>query len=818
MRAGRSACVRILSLISAFVVAGATVAGPPTAVAAAPRPAAAQAATTQPARTPPTNPQPAKTQPATTPPAKAQPVRGATAAACGGELAFGEIAVCPSITGERRDVFTITTTKRNDRLFTMLTRGSGDFAGATVTGSGDAPICFLTVDAGTCDLRAARTYTITVSLNHGGSGDYTLSVQSMRTPSGCTTLSNAFFSFASTGEPGDLPAGSSGDCYRFNQPVGSVVRLWSPMSGGDVQGQILDARYEPVCEVRYAQFCTLGTAGPYHLTLREAYGNPTPYTLRMSRISGAAGCATLRLTPFGDPGGNTGTGSLGGENTIGCHKLRMPSAGTVGVRISPSQLIYWYLYDDAGRVVCESHNTRSCHLPAAGDYTVITLNQHWDPVAYRIAAPALFRNGGCAAGTGLSWAPDALVVHQTSAVQTNCQPFTGEAGDRVIAYRAPTSYNDLAGWLVDGSGEPICTDHGDEDGCVLPATGTYRFLSYLSDWDAGSSDETYRLQVRRLSQPVGCPVVRPGAYNAEPAGAMGPIRCRILDIATPGRYVARAYDAENNETNAAVYDGTGHRVCDGNGYCEIPAAGRYTMVLNGGVISSVIDNDYSYVTTLLPYQPAQCPTVSDAGPRDAPYRGGFTAPGQYVCLQLPSPAGARVVELLPTDARDSANPSGYVRDATGAYVCDTSWGLRHGSCELTGTAPFYAIFNADGDAPGPFALQFARMDGPPACPVLPRGAEGATVTTGADGFAVCFSIPADQHASQETFTWDRTAGSGTAMISVFDSTGGRYCGPSLRYADRTVTCPLPDGPVTVILETGSTDATYKVTHRDGTTP
>ena len=800
---------RILSLIGAVVFAGATVAGAPTAADAAPQPATADPTTVKPATVDPTAAQPAV--------ATVTSATGTTE--CGGALAFGEIAICPSITGDREDVFTVTTTKNNDKLFTMLTRGSGDFPGATVTAPNGSSVCFISVDAGTCQLGAARTYTITVSLGTGSSGDYTLSVQSMRTPSACTTLPNAFFSFASTGEPGELPAGSSGDCYKFNQPVGSVVRLWSPMSNGDVQGQILDRNFEPVCQVRYAQFCTLNTAGPYHLDLFEAYGTATPYTLRMSRISNAAGCATLKLAPFGDPGAYAGTGSLAGEDSMACHKIHMPSAGTVGIRIVNPQLIYWYLYDDAGQVVCESYNIRSCHLPAAGDYTVITLNQGWDPVTYQIAAPTLFRNGGCATGTGLSWAPDAILVHQTSAVQTNCQPFKGTAGDRVITYAAPTSYNSLLTWLVDSTGEPVCTTYSEEDGCVLPATGTYRVLSYLSSWDSGTPDQTYKLQIRRLSEPAGCPVVRPGSYNAAPAGALGPIRCRILSITTPGLYIARAYDSQNGQTYASVYDSTGHRICDDGGYCQIPAAGRYTMVLSGRATTSVIDNDFSYMTTLLPYQPSQCPAASDTGYQDAPYRGEFTAPGQYICLQLPSPTGARIVELLPTDARDSAFPTGYVLDSTGAYLCDTSWSLRQSSCELTGTAPYYVVLNEQsGDAPGAFALAFARVDNSPPCPVLPRDSNGATVTTEADHFAVCFSIPADQHASRETFTWHQASGTGTAALSVFDSTGVRYCGPGGRSADRTVTCFLPDGPATVILETAAVDATYQITHKDGTTP
>lgn len=750
----------------------------------------------------------------------AMPAPASAAAGCGGTLAFGEIAVCASISGGRQDAFTITTTRNNDMLFTKLTRGSGEFPGARVTAPNGTQVCFFSVDSSTCQLGRAATYTITVSVNFGGTGNYTLSVQSQKTPSVCTTLANSFFSFADTGFQSDLPLGSSGDCFRFNQPVGSVFYLWSPgaTNAGDVQGQIVDAQFQPVCFVRYATTCTLTTAGPYRLQIFEYYGNPVSYTLRMSRISKATGCAPLKLARFGDPGDATGTGSLP-YRAIGCHRIHLPSAGNVGIRIYNGQQIYWYVYDDAGQLVCQKgfDGPSSCRLPAEGDYALIVLNQNFGPVDYQIAAPALFRNAGCAGGTGLSWAQDALVAHQISPVQTNCQPFQGNAGDRVMVYRAPVVYNSVASWLVDSTGQPLCTSFSNEDGCVLPATGQYRVISYLGNWDPQLPDATYKMQVRRLSQPAGCPVIRPGAYDAAPAGALGPIRCRILNISTPGAYIAKAFDEHNNQTFATLYDTAGLKVCSDSSGCNVPAPGRYTMVLAGGAADGVIDNDFSYVTTLLPWQPSGCATVPDTGYLDAPPHAAFTSAGQYLCRQLPSPTGARIVTFQPTEAEGSTRPNVYVLDSAGNYVCDT-YGLRQYSCQLTGTAPYFAVFSEPGFSdPAAFTMAFARMDNAPACPVLPRDTNGSTVSTGGDRFVACFSIPADQHAAAESLTWRRLSGDGEASMSVFDETGSRYC-QIFPKQEFTFTCYVPAGPLTVILETGSAQATYQITHRDGTTP
>lgn len=48
---------------------------------------------------------------------------------------------------------------------------------------------------------------------------------------------------------------------------------------------------------------------------------------------------------------------------------------------------------------------------------------------------------------------------------------------------------------------------------------------------------------------------------------------------------------------------------------------------------------------------------------------------------------------------------------------------------------------------------------------------------------------------------------------MFDGTGVRRCGSTTPSADRTINCPLPEGPATVILETDAVPATYQLTHQ-----
>ncbi|GAA2192811.1 hypothetical protein [Micromonospora lupini] len=804
-----------LSLTGAGLLAGPATAAPtaepsarPTLTTEQPRPA-----TVPPAAAPGT---PATSAPsrATEPKAKV----GSTSATCGGGLPLGQVKNCASITGTAQHTWTVTSTVDQDTLFVRLRQVSGDGVSATVKGPDGSNVCYVSSYLTDCKLGAAGVYTITVALYYGtGKGAYSLSAESMRAPSTCVSLPASFFSFASAGRSGTLPAGLAARCFTFKQPTGAVLHL---AGTGGVQGDILDAQFQRICSVGYPTECTLREPGPYRLFLEETYGNKAAYTLRMPRISQSVGCPALPLTAFGDPGAAVGTGTAPPNQEISCQSLRVTTPGRLVIRLDQyaNQYLDWRLYDDAGQVVCTEYDSaRSCAAPTAGAYTLVSQNWNWEPVSYRAAVVRLDQAEGCAAPTTLNWDQPALTVHQTSPVQTNCQPFHGEAGERVMVYRAPDRYNEVASWIVDEQGGVVCAEWSEQDGCALPSTGTYRVVSYLMNWAADSEDLTYKVQVRRLSDAVGCPTITPGTYNSAPAGALGGIRCRTLDLPSAGTYRVTAVSAENYRSYATVYDSAGVKVCTDT-WCKIPAAGKYTMVLSGGAPNEVIDTDFLYAVALLPWKPSDCTPVSDTGWQDAPHRGRFDAAGQHNCLQLPSPTGAHVAELLPGDVTAETSPEIIVVNAAGDQVCDYS-SLRQYSCELTGEAPFSVLLTADEGFPtASYAVAFARTDGPPACPVLPGDASGATVTTGADHFAVCYTVPGDQHASRESFTWTRTAGSGDARLSVFDSQGIRYCGPTGPAVERTVTCTLPAGPVTVILETDAVDASYRLTHRDGTAP
>ncbi|SCG78505.1 hypothetical protein GA0070609_5608 [Micromonospora echinaurantiaca] len=725
--------------------------------------------------------------------------------ACGGALTFGKVETCASISYEQKSVWTFTTTADSDLLYVRLREVAGVSLSAQVTGRDGEVLCHIGSYLNECQLGAAGAYTLTVTTYSGrGQGSYTLAVESRRTPSECELLPEEFFSFASPGVTKTLPAGAATHCYAFDQPLDSVVMVRT-----DLRIQLLDGQHEQLCG---GSMCTLSRPGPYRLFLHELYGGQKTYTLTMPRLSQAVGCPALPLAPFGDPGAAVGQASVLPDQET-CHTLSIPTAGPVTVRFSwiDEQKLLWTLYDDAGQQVCSKSSAWYCALPTAERYTLLVRNEyHYNPVDYQVAVTALHRDEGCAPATGTSWDQSTLHVPLTSPVQTNCQPFQGNAGDQVITYDF---------WkvtrLVDESGAEVCAEPSGKDGCLLPADGTYRVISLLTP--ATGQNGTYQLQVRRLSDAVGCPTVAPISYGAAPA--VGGIRCRSLDIPAAGEYRIHTVDANNHRHTHRVFDQDGQMVCDiatgwVDGKCMLPAAGRYTLVLNP---SNLVDNAYTHAVALLPAIPSGCATVSDTGWRDAPHRGGFQGVGQVNCLRVPSPAGSRITKSAPGEL-GVKRPTMTVVDATGTKICGSS-SDRGYTCRLNGQAPFFALLDGPTDGPtSTYAMAFSRIDGPPACPVLPRDVQ-TTLATGPDRFTACFSIPADQHAARESFTWARTSGTGTAEVTVFDSQGVEYCSPMLPAASQTITCTtLPDGPLTVLVETDGATATYGLTHREASAP
>ncbi|MER5433191.1 Tat pathway signal protein [Streptomyces sp. NPDC002588] len=534
-------------------------------------------------------------------------------------------------------------------------------------------------------------------------------------------------------------------------------------------------------------------------------------------------CASLALAPFGDPGDAVGRATVPPDSSV-CYTV---TVDTPGLYLAPAlddggnTVTRQLLAADGSEVDCygDGYATNGmCAVPAAGIYTLKVLNtDYWAAKDTSVTFVPLGTGRGCADPVGTNWDQPDITRTTASRVEVDCQPFEGERGDRVRLTHGSKTYGDSLAWITDASGARICErfPEDDEDSCVLPGDGPYRVISTVSRAESGFPAE-YAVKVRRLNDPQGCTTAPVRPYGALEPQDLTTNPCFTFTATAAGPYTVHSVSEEQEAGVARVYDAAGLSVCRyGADPCRIETPGTYTAVLDDGTY---------------PFRDTRAGLVvldraSDAGcvaTGTGLHRGELSTAGQYDCLTLDAPQGARIAALTPL-VSSGVDAEVEVLDRDGVAQCDSS-DLADGDCALTGTAPFRALVHTeDGgeDATGPYSVALHRTDAAADCPVLPAGsfaADGAkaTLATGDGVFSHCLGIPADAHTTGEVFQLIATSGGVAAKFSVLDATGKKVC-------DRTATtngwtlCPLTPGLAHTVLFTGRDQtAGYTLARRDVT--
>ena len=533
-------------------------------------------------------------------------------------------------------------------------------------------------------------------------------------------------------------------------------------------------------------------------------------------------CAPLALAPFGDPGDAVGKATVAPDSSV-CYTV---TVGTPGLYLAPAKddsgnaMTRQLLAADGSEVDChgDQYATQDmCSVPAAGTYTLKVLNTEWDDKATSVTFVPLGQAKGCADAVGTRWDQPDVTRTTVSRVEVDCQPFTGERGDRIRLTHGSKTYGDSLAWITDATGARICErfPEDDEDSCVLPGDGPYRVISTV--WRAeGGFPAEYGVKVRRLNDPQGCTTAPVRPYGTLEPQDLTANPCFTFTAGAAGPYTVHSVSEGREVGVARVYDAAGLSVCRyGADPCRIKTPGTYTAVLDDGTY---------------PFRDTRAGLVvldraSDAGcvaTGSGLHKGELSTVGQYDCLTLDAPQGARIAALTSLSSA-GLTPEVEVLDRTGTPQCGEDK-LRGGDCALTGEAPYRALVHTEdsGDtATGPYAVAFQRTDVAEGCPVLPAGsfaADGAkaTLTTGDGVFSHCLGIPADAHTDAEVFQLIATSGTASAAFSVLDSDGKRVCE---RYATTNgwTICSLTPGKAHTVLVNGRDEtATYTLTRRDVT--
>ncbi|MGW1268680.1 Tat pathway signal protein, partial [Streptomyces sp. NPDC002491] len=525
----------------------------------------------------------------------------------------------------------------------------------------------------------------------------------------------------------------------------------------------------------------------------------------------------LATAPFGDPGDAIGKATVAGDAST-CYTVTAETPGLYQVSLNDSSYQGYTTLEaaDGIPVDCNGAMYKMCTVPAAGTYTLSVFNRDWEPRDTAVTFVSLASTRGCADPVGTRWDQPDLTRTTVSPVEVDCQPFEAAPGERIRLTRGSKVYGESTAWITDETGARICVPipEDDENTCALPGDGPYRIVSRIPYTERGFPAQ-YAVKARRLDDPQGCTTapVRPfGPLSAQDA-TTDP--CFTFTAERPGPYHVH-HLSETQETGPVrVYDAAGLTVCQAAADpCALPAAGTYTAVVDGPY---PFRDERDGLIVLDRASDAGCVAVG-SGAR----RGELTTAGQYDCLTLSYPQGARIAALTPLSS-PGMDADVEVVDREGAPQCD-AYKLAGGDCALTGTAPYRALVHTeDGgdDATGAYRVALHRTDTSGGCTVLPAGgfgADGAKATFGTgDGvFSKCLDIPANGHTAAEVFQLVATSGTASAGFSVVDAAGKKVCERPATTNGWTV-CPLTPGKAHTVLVTGRDQAaTYTLARRDVT--
>ncbi|WP_257040831.1 Tat pathway signal protein [Streptomyces sp. TLI_55] len=542
------------------------------------------------------------------------------------------------------------------------------------------------------------------------------------------------------------------------------------------------------------------------------------------RASAAEGeCGPVPLASFGDPGNAVVKATIPAEGSA-CFTVSAPAAGLYLVSLDDTDAYARLSAPDGSEVDCyeeQFSQQGQCQVPAAGDYTLSVVNGGWaeKEVSFTVV-PLGSGTPGCFGAVGTGWDQEAVSRTSAGELEVDCQEFAGRPGERVRLTHGTKVYGDTLAWITDATGAWICprvsADDEDTRSCVLPGDGPYRVLSKVTYGGNGYPAE-YAVKVRSLSDPQGCRSASVRPFGVLEGLDFGTNPCFVFTADKAGRYLVHSVD-DYSASAVMVYDADGKIACRASDPCRLTSAGTYTAVLDGDYPFRAAENGPDDLVVLDRAAQAGCVAAGMGA-----YKGELSAIGQYDCLTLDAPQGARIAALTPL-ASTGVDVDVEVVDRDGTAQCDAAQ-LASGDCALTGTAPYHALVHTEdtgADAVGAYAIAFHRTDAAGDCPVLPAGsfsADGAkaTLTTGGGVFSQCLSIPADAHTGAEVFQLVATSGGVPAKFSVLDATGKKVCDRAASTTNGWTVCALTPGKAHTVLVTGrDTAATYALSRRDVT--
>ncbi len=378
-----------------------------------------------------------------------------------------------------------------------------------------------------CVLDAAGTHRIIVGSFIGtGTGNYSISIQRLSNPVGCTSIA-----FGDPPASGAVSGLADMDCVTFTGSLGDAIDIHTvSVDVAEIDLQLYDPSGQFICSTTVGaqegdnRSCRLTTDGQQTIVLTSPDA-PASYRLAIQRLNGPVGCSDLDFT------GISTLGTLGFAE-MDCYTFDAVAGDTMRLRHAKTggnfTPIFVLADPDGGSLSSECTQSAAelnCSLGATGTYTVLVLDSSSSGGGSGTYAIALQRPNNPGNCTSLSFgaAPVAASIGQPA--EMDCFRFSGAPADRiqmaVAVATGATLSRDVDVFAPEGG--LICS--APSAPCFLENAGMH---TILVDDSNGAGTGSYGIAVQRLNNPPGpsCTALSFGAAPTSASiGAAGEMDC-----------------------------------------------------------------------------------------------------------------------------------------------------------------------------------------------------------------------------------------------------------------------------------------------------
>ncbi|TDO58234.1 hypothetical protein EV651_110270 [Kribbella sp. VKM Ac-2571] len=681
----------------------------------------------------------------------------------------------------------------------------------------------------TVRLLAGRQYTLEISGNVGSNpAGYQLGLFEIAAGGPCATAAST--TFGTTPLSGMFTDGTELTCRELTEPSGSLLRVDTQATTSGTSTVVLDSTGNSICSwtaSSSAMDCRLSGTAPYRVVTRSSSGTtavPGSYKTWADNVTSAAGCEASTLTGWNSAPSITGSRSA---NAADCYTVSSATFGQYVVR-STQENTSWTarvaMYEPGGARVFDSFSGyNTVELKAGLNYRVVVYGDPSGyPAGYAVAIAQINGSAGCPAVASAAWDSAGTAISLTTGEELDCRQF-GDAQNSMVRIRLGASA--LYAEVYNASGASLCSVASSSDtDCRLSGAAPYRIVT-RSGYGSNHDPATATLWTYNIASTTGCSSNSLGTWQQPlPVSADRSERaadCALVTTDAFGDYVLRyAQDNGSWSGRVTIYEPTGARIYSASGSdfttLQLKASTTYRVLFTGDTNGYPPGVDFGLYRLT---GSGSCPVLSDVTWNATATSQTFSAGTELGCRELPGAPGTTFRITSPSNA-DGQYLRGFVFNAAGSQVCDTSYTTSGESCTLSGSAPYRIITRPVGSRAGTYTFWANDFSSTTGCSSIDSTAPisapaaGGTMTPGSAAACWTVGLARDDRAWLSLVSTTST----TLRANLFNGAGQSLCslGSSSSHAD----CALTQAGPYKLLVTGPAgdDSGYRVALRRTNSP